>query len=102
MAEKKVTIKEFNEDFFNNWKKIKKIVPHFVEWVSGSDGEETPDRTWKEIERIDIEFVNGEKISIVPKSNREELEEDTENPLCLALDIVTYKAETVNWRVPKD
>ena len=104
MAKKKVTIQEWNKEFFNSWTKIKKITPHFTEWVSGDDGEESPERTWNEIEKIDIEFDDGSKISIIPKSNRDDanLEDDEDNPLCLALDIVQFKPETVNWRIPKN
>ncbi len=97
---KKTTIEEFNKDFFNEWTKIKKITPHFVEWALQSDDD--GESNWNEIERIDLEFDNGSKISIVPKSNREDVElDDEDNPLCLALDIVQFKPETVNWKVKK-
>lgn len=103
MANKKVTVEEFNKDFFNEWTKIKKITPHFVEWSThAEDPEDFPANSWNEIEKIDIEFDNGSKISIVPKSNRDDVDlDDEENPLCLALEIVQFKPETVNWRVKK-
>lgn len=91
---KKVTVDEFNKDFFNEWTKIKKITPHFVTWSSYSDDEEYSEGKWNEIEKIDIEFDNGSKLSIIPKSNK-----DDDEDLCLALDIVQFKPETVNWRV---
>lgn len=59
---RKITVNEFNKKFFNKWTKIKRIVPHFVEWRSlGDDEGET---ATQEIEKIDIEFDNGEKISM--------------------------------------
>lgn len=104
MAKKKVTVEGWNKEFFNKWTKIKRIVPHFVTYTSNPEEEDDPTSEWQEIDRIDLEFDNGSKISIIPKSNKDEinLEDDEENPLCLALDIVQFKPETVNWRVPKD
>ncbi len=96
MSKKKVTIEEWNKGFFNDWTKIKKIIPHFVEWSSYPDEDDNSTSKWHEIERIDIEFDNGSKVSIIPKSNREDDED-----LCLALDIVQFKPEIVNWRVKK-
>ena len=101
MSKKKVTIGEFNNEFFGGWIKIKKIIPHFIEWTTNIDDENDQTNSWKEINRIDIEFENGSKISIIPKSNREDLEEDEEKPLCLALDIVQFKPERINWRIEK-
>ena len=104
MSKKKVTVEEWNKEFFNDWTKIKKIIPHFVEWTSNpEDPDDDWSSNWNEIERIDIEFDNGSKVSIIPKSNRDEidLEEDEDRPLCLALDIVQFKPEKVNWRVKK-
>ncbi len=99
---KKVTVDEFNKDFFNAWTEIKKITPHFVEWSTHATDPEDEMGSWNEIEKIDIEFDNGKKLSILPKSNRDDVDlDDEENPLCLALEIVQFKPETVNWRVKK-
>jgi len=96
MTKKKITVEEFNKEFFNDWTKIKKITPHFINWSSMSEDEEDIHSSWNEIEKIDIEFDNGEKVSIFPFSNKQEDEE-----LCLGLKIVQYKGEEVNWRLPK-
>ena len=37
MSKKKVTVEEWNKEFFNDWTKIKKIIPHFVEWTSNPE-----------------------------------------------------------------
>lgn len=94
ISKKKVTIEEWNKEFFNAWTKIKRIVPHFEEWSSSPDEDDDPTSKWNEIVRIDIEFDDGRKVSIIPKSNREDDED-----LYLALDIVQFKPQTVNWRV---
>ena len=96
MRKKEITIEEWNKDFFNDWMKIKKIVPHFVEWTTNPEDDEDKVNSWKEIEKIDIEFDNGRKISIFPSSNKEEQED-----LCLCLKIVQYKGEEVNWKEKK-
>lgn len=93
MTTKKTTVNEFNKEFFNKWTKITKITPHFTKWTSDPE-EDDVNSEWYEIERIDIEFEDDKKISIIPKSNRPDDEE-----LCLALDIVQFKPETVKWRV---
>ena len=97
MSRKKVSVEEFNKDFFNKWTKIKSVTPHFTEWSSGFD-EEDYESKWNEIEKIDIEFDNGEKLSIFPFSNKDDSEDEE---LCLGLKIVQYKGEEVNWRVKK-
>lgn len=97
MAKKKISIGEFNKEFFNNWTKIIKITPHFEEWSSCCDDDEDTGHKEQVISRIDIEFDSGEKLSIVPFSNKEETDEE----LCSALRIVQYKAEEVNWKSPK-
>lgn len=94
---KKVTIDEFNKDFFNDWTNIKKITPHFEEWHSIHEDEEETTNKEVVIERIDIEFDNGEKLSIFPFSNKDDTDED----ICTALKIVEYKGSEVNWRLPK-
>ncbi len=99
MAEKKVTIKEFNKDFFNDWTKITKITPHFVDWIpTGYEDEEDMQQRETVIEKIDIEFDDGKKLCIFPYSNKDEMDEEISN----ALRIVQYKGEEVNWRKPKD
>ena len=97
MTKKKITVEEFNKDFFNKWTKIVKITPHFEEWISGHDDDEETGHKEQVIERIDIEFDNGEKLSIVPFSNKDEFDEE----LSSGLRIIRYKAEEVNWRVNK-
>jgi hypothetical protein len=96
MSNKKRTVTAFNKDFFNDWTKIKKITPHFIEWTLQEDDEPYP-KKWDEIEKIDIEFDNGNKLSIIADSNRPDDED-----LCLCLKIIEYKGQEINWRVPKD
>jgi hypothetical protein len=98
MSKKKITIEEFNKDFFNSWTKITKIIPRFEEWTQCGYEDDESVKKVKVITNIDIEFDNGEKLSILPFSNKEEFDEE----ICSGLKIVQYKAEEVNWRVPKD
>lgn len=97
MKEKKTTVEEFNKEFFNQFMKIKSVTPHFVDWQTGDEDGTTK---WKEIERIDIEFENGKKLSIVPKCNRLEEDYDTENQHCLFLEIVKFEPRVIDWRTP--
>lgn len=93
MTKKKVTVEEFNKDFFNSWKKITKVTPVFEEWHRIDDDDESvlPDKV---ISGIDLEFDNGEKLRIVSFSNKD----DYDDEVCSGLKIIQYKAEEVNWR----
>jgi len=98
MAEKKISIDDFNKDFFNSWTKIKRVEPHFIELT-----DEEGDNTTHEIDRIDLIFDDGSKISIFPSTYRHghEVEEDDEEILS-TLNIVEYKGKSINWRIPKE
>ncbi len=93
--EKKITIKEFNKKYFAEWKEISKVIPIFEEW-SDEDGENKETH----ICQIDIEFKNGEKISLIPYSNKDKTSLDDEDfPICCALDIFEFEKKKVNWKV---
>jgi len=100
MSKKKTSIEEWNKDLFQkmsgkNFNKITKIIPHFITWTSDPEEADVPSE-WREVKRIDLEFEDGSKVSIIPKSNKEEDEE-----LSLALDVVQYRPESINWRQKK-
>jgi hypothetical protein len=100
---KKITVEEWNKDIFRkisgkDFNKIVKIIPHFVTWTSNPD-EEDSSSEWQEIERLDLEFEDGSKVSIIPKTNKDDVSlDDEENPICLALDIIQFRPESINWR----
>ena len=94
---KKITIKEFNKHYFNDWNDVDKVVPIFEEW-SDEDGE-TKETHIKEVE---IWFKSGNKIAFVPYSNKDETSlDDEDNPICCAIQILEYKGESVNWKIEK-
>ena len=54
----------------------------------------------KQIEKIDIEFDSGEKISIFADSS-DPYHEERDPPVSLCLRLVQYKGKEVNWRHQK-
>jgi len=91
--EKKTDIGKFNKEYFNSWKKIKEIHPKIEEW-SDEEGE---NRT-EVISELEIEFDDGEKIVIIPYSNKEDFDDNFENQICCALNIFTYDKKLVNFK----
>jgi len=96
MTNKKITIKEFNKHYFENFRDINKVVPIFEEW-SDEDGENKESH----IKEIEIWFKNGDKIAFVPYSNKDNTLDDEDNPICCAIQILEYKGEPVNWKIEK-
>lgn len=97
MSKKKVTIEEWNKDIFNklgskDLNKITKVIPIFQTWTTSLEEEEDEANEWQEISGIDLEFEDGSKLRIQPKSNKEDKE------LSLALDLVEYRPHSINWR----
>jgi len=97
--DKKLTIKEFNQKYFVEWKEIDKVVPIFEEWFNQDEEEESKETHIKEIE---IWFKNGDKVAFVPYSNKSESTlDDEDNPLCCAIQIIEYQGKPINWKVEK-
>ena len=91
--EKKTNIAKFNKEWFNTWKNIKAIHPKIEEW-SDEEGENTQEV----ISELEIEFENGEKICIVPYSNKESFDDNFENQICSALNIFTYDKKLIDFK----
>ena len=91
---KKLTIKDFNNKYFEGWENIKKVVPIFEEW-SDEDGENKETH----IKSIEIWFKNGDKIALIPYSNKDDSLEDEEYPICSAINIIEYEGKKVDWKV---
>ena len=90
---KKISIKDFNKKYFEEWNDIEKVVPIFEEW-SDEDGENKETH----ISSVEIWFKSGDKISFVPYSNKDESSlDDEDNPICCALNIIEYEGKKVNW-----
>lgn len=95
---KKVTIEEWNKELFRkiadkDFNKITKITPCFETWTNSLEDEDET-KEWKEIAGIDLEFEDGSKLRILPKSNKDNRDEE----LSLALDLVEYRPQSINWR----
>lgn len=91
MANKKHTISEFNEKQFAGWKDIKSVTPILEKMYYGDEEESYSQEV---ITRIDINFKDGEKISIVPESSKVDLDEDE----MLSMKLIKYKPEEVNFK----
>ncbi len=91
---KKLSIKNFNEKYFEGFNEIEKVIPKFEEW-SDEDGENKETH----IKEIEIWFKNGDKIAFVPYSNKDSAcLDDEDNPICCAIDIIEYEGKKINWR----
>ncbi len=85
---KQISIKEFNKKYFL-LERVTKVVPYFEDWTN-EDG----DNKEKVITRIDIEFEDGTKISVMPYTNKD----DMDDTLCSALKIVEFEPQTVEFK----